>query len=279
MAHSMSSPVIHPAPVVRPLVSPDEYRAAQELQKRAWGITQDGYVLPVSLMISIQHTGGLVLGAFVGSRLAGFSVAYLGRVHGDVVLFSQLTAVEPGLQSGGVGARLKAGQRAFAQEHGISTVAWCFDPLQSGNANFNIHKLRAVSRTYHPNFYGERHDALNQGLPTDRLLAEWRVDGHLFRWRENGTSVALVSTRMSDDVPQPNPHQVELRPGDTATIAVPVDIGAVKARDMGLASSWQQCVRRAFEQAFTAGMVAMDFRREPDGVGVYELRFPTGKQP
>ncbi len=39
-------------------------RACQVLQREVWGITEDGYVLPVATMAGAQQVGGLVLGAF-----------------------------------------------------------------------------------------------------------------------------------------------------------------------------------------------------------------------
>src|SRR5437899_5486318 len=104
-----------PAPVtVRPVETIQEYRACQEVQRRAWGITEDGYVVPVATMISVQHAGGLVLGAFIpdenstgDERLAGFAFGYLGRVDGRWALYSQLAAVDESLRDLGLGAGLK----------------------------------------------------------------------------------------------------------------------------------------------------------------------------
>jgi len=275
----MTQQTVAPALLVRPLAAPEEYRAAQELQTRAWGITTDGYVMPVSLMVSVQHTGGLALGAFQGARLVGFSLAYLGRVQGEQVLFSQLTAVDPALQSGGVGSRLKTGQRQFAHEQGIAIVAWTFDPLQSGNANFNIHRLRATASSYHRNFYGERRDALNHGLPTDRLMAMWRVDGNDRHWRDNGHTITLLGARRQGTRLEPEPAVAAPSGDDAVLITIVREFGALKAADPELARTWQQAVGQAFEQAFQRGLVVMDFRREGTGTAVYELRAPLGAAP
>src|SRR5437763_3997544 len=93
------------AVTIRPVETVAEYRACQELQRRVWGISEDGYVVPVATMVSVQHAGGLVLGAFLhdagaagGERLAGFAFGYLGRIGGPVggrwALYSQLAAVD-----------------------------------------------------------------------------------------------------------------------------------------------------------------------------------------
>src|ERR687886_2326335 len=100
--------------VVRDVRGADELRACQALQRRAWGITEDGYVVPVATMAAAQKVGGLVLGAFDGQRLVGFSFAFLGRVGGRLVLYSQLTGVDPDHQDRRVGRALKLEQRRRA---------------------------------------------------------------------------------------------------------------------------------------------------------------------
>ena len=55
-------------------------------------------------------------------------------------------------------------------------MEWTFDPLEIKNAHLNIHKLGAIVRCYHVNFYGVSSSRLQGGLPTDRLVAEWHLD-------------------------------------------------------------------------------------------------------
>lgn len=274
---------VAPAVTVRPVASVAEYRACQELQRRAWGISEDGYVVPVATMISVQHAGGLVLGAFIAKgdpdgereRLAGFAFAYLGRVRGRWALYSQLAAVDESLRDLGLGGRLKQAQREWAGAQGLALVAWSFDPLQAGNANFNLHKLGAVCRTYHPNYFGERSDALNAGLESDRLLAEWPVDDRPRAWlSDNAHPLDLVRSA-------PEPAEVWDEAAATAArplrIEIPADIAALRAHDLPLAAAWQQAVRAAFLRAFAAGYVAMDVQREDSAAGrrvSYVLRKP-----
>ena len=132
---------------VRPVETVEEYRACQQIQRQAWGITEEGYVVPVATMISVQHAGGLVLGAFEGERLVGFTFGYLGRVRGRWALYSQLAGVDPSVQDRGVGGQLKHAQRAWAKEQGLARVTWSIDPLQARNANRNLHRLGAFCRT------------------------------------------------------------------------------------------------------------------------------------
>ena len=103
----------------------------------------------------------------------GLSFAFLGRIEGRLGLYSQLTGVVPGQQGQGIGGRLKQAQRQFARAEGLEPIAWAFDPLQAGNAHFNLGRLGARSHTYIENMYGTRTDALNAGVPTDRLIVVW----------------------------------------------------------------------------------------------------------
>src|SRR5438067_11997991 len=99
MAHAVSRPGSS-VMTIRDIRGADELRAAQELQRRAWGITEDGYVLPVATMAGAQKVGGLVLGGFdAENRLIGFAFAFLGRLNGRLILYSQLTGVHPAHQS------------------------------------------------------------------------------------------------------------------------------------------------------------------------------------
>src|SRR6202521_5646365 len=94
---------------IRDVRGADELRACQDLQRRAWGITEDGYVLPVATMAGAQRGGGLILGAFddANQRLVRFAFASLGRLQDRLILYSQLTGVHPAEQSTGIGRLLK----------------------------------------------------------------------------------------------------------------------------------------------------------------------------
>jgi predicted GNAT superfamily acetyltransferase len=249
--------------VVRDVAGVAELRACQALQRRAWGITEDGYVAPVAIMAAARKVGGLVLGAFADGQLVGFSFAFLGRIRGDLVLYSQLTAVDPDRRGRGIGRLLKREQRRRAREMGLPAVAWAFDPLQARNAAFNLAVLGATSRAYEVDLYGPRTDALNAGLATDRLLAEWPTGGEPVGRRERWPDgVELVET-----APRPDglrrPTAVRERPerAPRLHVEIPADINAVKAADLELACAWQWAVRDTLRSAFDAGYVAVGFAR------------------
>jgi predicted GNAT superfamily acetyltransferase len=256
----MAQAVTGSAVTVRDAQGAEELRACQELQRRAWGITEEGYVMPIATMASAQRVGGLVLGAFdAHQRLVGFAFGFLGKLNGRLILWSQLTGVHPAHQSTGVGRMLKFEQRRRAGDMGLEAVAWAFDPLQASNAAFNLGVLGAVCRTYEVDMYGPRTDALNIGPATDRLLAEWSTSGEsggrTSAWPEG---VDLIETdggqpRRVREIP---PAAVHL------SIEIPGRIAGLKSRvGPEFARTWQLALREAFQTAFGAGFTAVGFTR------------------
>jgi predicted GNAT superfamily acetyltransferase len=254
---------------VRDVRGADELRACQELQRRAWGITEDGYVVPVATMAGAQRVGGLILGAFDtdSQQLVGFAFAFLGRLQHRLILYSQLTGVHPAHQSTGVGRLLKFEQRRRARALGLGAVVWAFDPLQATNAAFNLGVLGAICRIYEVDMYGARTDALNAGLATDRLLAEWSTaEDSAPRTQPGPDAFDLVEA--FDDGGFRRPKTVRSLPGGAhhLLIEIPPSIADVKSRaSPTLAREWQLALREAFEAAFSADFVAVGFTRaDPD---------------
>ncbi len=249
-----------------------DYRACQEAQRLAWGITEDGYVIPVATMVGANLHGGLVLGAFLADgRAVAMSFAFMGRIDGRICLYSQLTGVVPDRQSLGLGYEMKQFQREFAVSENIPLIAWAFDPLQAGNARFNLTKLGAKVRRYVDNMYGLRSDVLNAGVPTDRLIAEWEVCGDsrpASATRHDLTTLpALIDTSL-DTLDCLGPQVVAAPPGAPLVwIAVPADVAALRCENPMLAEAWRKAVREAFRASFTLGYEVVDFIRD-DSSGV-----------
>lgn len=272
-----------------------DYQACQEAQRRSWGITDEGYVVPIATMVGAQLHGGLVLGAFLpNGEAAGVSFAFLGRVEGRLCFYSQLTGIVPGFQSRGLGYRLKQAQREHALAEDVGLIAWAFDPLQAGNARFNLVKLGATAGRFIENMYGPRTDALNAGVPTDRLIAEWelctpppksidvvdalKLPRLLETTERDGRRVATTS-----HAPQ----------GSALLLEIPHEIGALRATDSALAEQWRTSVRDGFEQAFRSGYRAVGFVEErvledrrsyyllkrTSGVGVRSATAPRSPSP
>ena len=276
----MAQPVLQrTAVVVRDVRGADELRQCQAVQRRAWGITEDGYVVPVATMAGAQRVGGLVLGAFdPHNTLVGFTFAFLGRLNGRLILYSQLAGVDPDHQGSAIGRLLKQEQRRRARAMGLEAVVWAFDPLQASNAAFNLAVLGAVARTYEVDLYGSRTDALNVGLATDRLLAEWPTsDGD----EPRGASDAWPDAPdLIETAPQPTglrapvaTHEPAALASDRVRLEIPADLRATK-RSPELAHAWQTAVRQAFQSAFGAGFVAFGFSRADPSAPRYLLERP-----
>jgi len=260
---------------VRAASSVADYRACQEAQKKAWGITEDGYVIPIATLVGAQLHGGLVLGAFLpdGSAVAT-SFAFLGRIDDRICLYSQLTGVIPGYQSLGLGYQIKLAQRRFAESEQIAVIAWAFDPLQAGNARFNLDKLGASASRYVENMYGERTDRLNAGVPTDRLIVEWPVVPESRPIPPDPAQVALPVLIRTATRPDGEPEPVEVVRGDSSPwvrLPIPAEIGPLRRDRPELAEKWRISVKDAFTSAFAAGYRAVGFERSETAVDHYLL--------
>jgi predicted GNAT superfamily acetyltransferase len=213
-----------------------EYDECVSLQRTTWG---KDILVPSAIFVVAEHSGGQVLGAFDGKKIAGFTLALAGVRDKQPFLHSHMTAVLPEYQDRGVGRRLKLFQRQDALKHGIGLVEWTFDPLEIKNARFNMTRLGAVVRRFIPNCYGITDSPMHAGLPTDRFIAEWWLD----------------SERVKDilaDNPQPTGASVQ-------RISIPADIGEIKASDREAGARIQSELREQFEKCFARGYVATGF--------------------
>lgn len=246
--------------------SPDEYKSLQDAQRKAWGITQEGYVVPVATMVGAQYHGGLVLGAFLPEGNAvGLSFSFMGRIHGDLCLYSQLTGIVPGYQGQGIGGQMKWAQWEFARMHDIPIVAWAFDPFQTGNAHFNLNRLRAKCRRFINDMYGPRTDQLNAGVPTDRLIAEWPtgIDPRTTPLEQiviDNTEKA-IETHLTSSGFYAAAFVHEKPRDEVILLEIPEKLQEIQRIDLEQSNRWRNFVREAFHKAFQAGYVVTDFIR------------------
>lgn len=256
---------------VRALNTVAELRGVEDLQQAVWGMP-DREVVPRHQLLAAVRNGGVVLGAFLGGELVGFCYAFVGRRDGEPVLHSHMTGVLPGLQDRDVGYRLKVAQREWAVGHGYRRVVWTFDPLQSRNAYFNLHKLGARAERYEVDYYGEMDDDLNRGLPTDRLEVDWWVASAPVVARLEGRWVGpdLARTQAVLEAAGYGPGPVGRPAGRLLRLEVPPSLRALLERDPQLALSWRLAVRQAFLRCFREGYAAVDFVRQ-GGRGFYVL--------
>jgi predicted GNAT superfamily acetyltransferase len=245
-----------------------DYRACQIAQRQAWGITEDGYVIPVATMVGANLHGGLVLGAFLPTGEAvAMSFAFLGRIDGRLCHYSQLTGVVAGYQSRGLGYRIKTMQRDVARREGIPRIAWAFDPLQAGNAHFNLNRLGACAIRYMPNMYGERSDALNADVPTDRVIVEWDTEIERTATFAPDAVASLPHLIQTDEqvVGLVSPFEVDFAAVDHSPrllLEIPTEIATLRRHAPQLAEEWRLAVGKAFQNAFEAGYRAVHCVRD-----------------
>jgi predicted GNAT superfamily acetyltransferase len=174
-------------------------------------------------------------------ELVGF-VASTPAWHGrHRYLHSLSLGIVRGHENRGLGSALKLVQRDLALRAGIKSIEWSFDPLRSKNANLNINRLGALVRRYEPNYYGQVESRFQQGLPSDRLIAEWRL--------ESPRVMRAIAGK-----PARNPRREPAR-----EIEIPLDIDALIRTNIEEARAWQQRVRALFRNCFDQKLVVTGF--------------------
>lgn len=208
-----------------------------DLQQAVWSFDPIDVVSHHILTVAAE-TGGQVLGAFDGDRMVGFAQSFAAIRGGKVYLHSHMVAVSPEYQNRGIGRLLKMAQREDAMARGIDLIEWTFDPLETRNAYFNLARLGAIVRRYVPDFYGSSSSPLHANLPTDRLVAEWRLTSPRVQARLAGKAA-------------------EAAPG--ATISVPRNMGELRRHDSSRAAEIQARIRSEFLRSFEEGYAATGF--------------------
>jgi predicted GNAT superfamily acetyltransferase len=230
--------------VVRKCTTLDEFQLCVALQRQVWGEV-DLEIEPRTLFVVASHTGGQVLGAFDGERLAGFTLSVVGWRDSTAYLHSHMTAVHHDYRNRGVGRMLKLLQREDALMRGIRLVVWTFDPLEFRNAYFNCNRLGAICREYLPNFYGVTSSPLHRGLPTDRLVAEWQLDSQRAVAAAAGLPVAM--------------------PQHFVALDLPVGYGTTETEEVDMADTvtLQTRLRESFTRHFQRGYAVVGVRNDP----------------
>lgn len=261
---------------VRELTDLAELSAVVGLYAGIWGRDQSP-PMTLELLRAFTKAGNYVGGAFDGDTLVGACVGFFHAPAEDA-LHSHIAGVAPRMAGRHVGFALKLHQRAWAMLRGVSDIAWTFDPLVSRNAYFNLVKLGARPAEYLPNFYGAMLDSINGDDDSDRLLVRWRLRDPAVIAACEGRPVpsvaadelaggAVVALGIDADG-APEPGRLD---GATALVAVPHDIGGLRATDPALAQRWRLAVRDALSALIADGAHISGF----DRAGWYVVRKGT----
>jgi predicted GNAT superfamily acetyltransferase len=246
-----------PSVEIRSLGTHADFDACVALQRLTWG-EDFAEIVPPSLLKVVTRIGGVLVGAFDDrGTLVGFVFGLTGIESGEVVHWSHMLAVAPGLQNRGIGRRLKEHQRGEAARTGARVMYWTFDPLVARNAQLNFNALGVRAVEYVENMYGASLRREHGGIGTDRLVVAWPVnDRELARRREEIAAVAL-----GGDAP------------GVSRVEIPGDIEALIETDIAEARAWRERTRHALRDALAAGKTVEGFRIDPQtGRGSYFLR-------
>lgn len=241
---------------IRVLETVEEFERAVEIEIAVWGV-QDRDVIPSSLMQAIRSAGGVSLGAYNGESIVGMSVAFPGFHDGIPMLWSHVTGVLGEYQRQNIGYRLKQAQAEWGRAAGYREIHWTFDPLQAGNANFNLNMLGATSSRYYVNFYGTMNDAINRGIDSDRLEASWNLE--VLHQPSPSNDYANNYPRLltnNDNKPISAPEYLGQ---GTVLVEIPCNLRTLDAPSR---KAWRLSLRESLVSAFEAGYTAIDFLRD-----------------
>lgn len=250
---------------IRELTTSEEFERVSAVESTVWDVSPLDAVSPHFLRATAA-AGGVSLGAIEGEVMVGMAMAFPGFCDGKVFLWSHMTGVLPTYQGRDIGFQLKLAQRTWALEHGIDQIRWTFDPFLRGNANFNLHRLKASARRYHVNFYGAMTDGLNRGLPSDRLEACWDLlDAQVVAVAAgvNGPEHAPAFVpNQAVLLADPTNRPISLDRSSAAPVLVEIP-HAVRSLAPDLQLTWRQAVREAMAPRFEQGWYAAAFHSTP----------------
>lgn len=252
--------------IIKVLTDIEALRQIETLQMEIWGMPPLD-VVPVHHLKAASGAGGAVIAAYEpDGTLIGFCYGFAGWREGRSLFYSHMAGVKGDRRLQDVGFLLKSAQRDAALAMGYDRAVWTYDPLQSINARFNLHKLGATARRYHVNYYGEMTDELNQGTDSDRMEVDWALRAPRVAAAVAGRPEEREWSRAPRAL-EGVPWMSEYGPSDPALdldtpalrIETPTDFPSLRLRDRGLARAWRVATREAFLRYFDRGYRAADF--------------------
>ncbi len=248
-----------------------DYKTCEDIQREVWH-SQDIDIVPVPLLLAVNRTGGIIIGAYNNlGDLIGFVFSILAWRNGAPVQHSYMLGVRVAYRNFDVGFKLKLAQRKETLKRKITLITSSFDPMQPSHAYFTLGKLGEWANTYEENYYGETTSLQDRGLPTDRILTHWNLDSNAVTRRlETGPPHRDFRKELKQRAAIN--HLVEVAPGlmnsspvklncsaDQFLFEVPYNLPEIKGRDLGIALEWQGKMRQVFRHYFKKDYVAADF--------------------
>ncbi|WP_435527814.1 GNAT family N-acetyltransferase [Microbacterium aurantiacum] len=197
-----------------------------------WGGDRSG--MPPNLLRALAHSGNYAVGLWDDERMIGASVAFFAAPAARS-MHSHITGILPAHQGHGLGRALKEHQREWALARGIGHITWTFDPLVARNAHFNLAVLGARVTDFLVDHYGPMDDGVNRGDESDRIMVSWAL--------------------AAPGIGAPAEERI------VATVAVPDDIAAIRARSVTDAAAWRRRVRDELLAGLADGLAIGGFDR------------------
>ncbi|RAL24207.1 GNAT family N-acetyltransferase [Thermoflavimicrobium daqui] len=259
---------------IKILQTVDELTEVQKLEQHIWQMDP----IPVHQTLTCIKNGGMMLGIFHKEQLIGFCYGFPGFVNGKGYLCSHMLGIHPNYQNQGLGEKLKQAQREWAIHMGYQLITWTYDPLESINGYLNLEKLHGICQTYIENCYGEMEDALNQGLPSDRLMVEWWIHTPhviekqkppfikykqplLLPWNLNKRDFPFLDDHVID---LPTIWREHLSERKAIFIPIPTQFQKIKQTDFSLALDWRLKIRYLLQVLFAEGYALTGVKRQTD---------------
>ncbi|WP_431778874.1 GNAT family N-acetyltransferase [Microbacterium aurantiacum] len=197
-----------------------------------WGGDRSG--MPPNLLRALAHSGNYAVGLWDDERMIGASVAFFAAPAARSI-HSHITGILPAHQGHGLGRALKEHQREWALARGVGHITWTFDPLVARNAHFNLAVLGARVTDFLVDHYGPMDDGVNRGDESDRIMVSWAL--------------------AAPGIGAPAEERI------VATVAVPDDIAAIRARSVTDAAAWRRRVRDELLAGLADGLAIGGFDR------------------
>ncbi len=247
---------------IRDLHSLRDYADCVALQDETWGASFSERV-PTAILRVSQRIGGVAAGAFDASdRMAGFVFGLTGVRNQELVHWSDMLAVREELRGQGIGEQLKQYQREKVVALGVRSMLWTFDPVQAGNAHFNINHLGAMPIEYVTDMYGNTGSTLHGTLPTDRFIVRWELDSTI-RSSQSDVSHAPVANPLNE-----KGEPVAASIGDDVArvrVQIPSDFAAIRNTGDDPAFRWRILVRDVLTSLLARGFEVTGFHRPEAG--------------
>jgi len=234
---------------VRKLKKSDDYRQIEAIQRAAWAL-DDLTIVPAHLLEAMAcYNAGYLIGAFADDGAVGFMLIL--STNDPKIQHMHMIGVDPSWQSGHRGIHVGLEMlRFYAQEiaipQGVQELEWTYDPLVGRNSNLYIRKIGGDVVRYDVEAYSTTSEEGVRGLPNDRLLVRWKVTDPLHR--SNGVEVPSHVVTDAEEI-----H------GPRFALAVPLDILALKAKDLAEARRERLRTRAVFQAALRRGYKVTGF--------------------